>query len=244
MPKLFRFSVLVPVIAAVLLAGCASSPVSPGTPNADVEVETSPVPVSTLPREELVPLVLGIDDIPTGGWTLANVPGDEPTSPPESSAGAEPRGACLLDFTGFIPAEVSSQEVTARFVRSSVKQQIEVGVVGISGAEDVVHEIDAALDDCDGAQSTTTDGERAVANIYEFDMLSEAGVPVEHTDAVCRDFDLSIGSNSTFGSFCFVAEGDLLLSTTAFGSGTIISKVEPTEFAAVVNASAIKAFGE
>ena len=235
-----RYFVVVPLVALAFLAGCASSPETDVAQPGDPSAETSGSPDSNVAKDERVMLLLSMDDMPSAGWVASNVVGSDKPAAPDPDE--QPLGACAVDFSGIIPADATADAITAEFARVEGKQQLETALVRSDKATDLVDDIEAALAECTGPFSATVDGTKTVVNLYEFNMLSVGSVEIERDDAVCRDFDLTSSGVSVFGSFCFVADDDLLLSVTAFGGTTIVSKVLAPEFIDIVNAATTKAF--
>jgi hypothetical protein len=222
------------VLALSLVSGCSQGG---GTAAARETTETAaaqeapPAPTA----DDLRALALTVADLPTGGWTLA--PSGTGSKGAETSTDKTPGEVCGLDFTSAFPLDAADDDTGSIFTRESLGQRFNTGVFLVEDAEQVIDDLNTALDSCSGPFMSTESGQDTRVEVEE---LAGGEAAIEGGSKACRQVQMVIGYTSLHGSFCFVADGDLVVSTMATGSSS--STVQPAEFAQLSNAASRKAF--
>ncbi|MBX0298650.1 hypothetical protein K2F54_01535 [Cryobacterium sp. 1639] len=228
-----RYGFVLSALILVALAGCtpADGPVAAADTGAP---EPEPEPSSSQ-DVDLAGLTLTVADLPTGGWTL-----DPATSDAESAETSTDKTAgetCGLDFTSLFPPDTAENDHGSTFSRTDLNQRFITAVVFVNDAEQLTSELSTELDSCTGPHTSTSNGKDTRV---EIDELVGGDQAIEGDTKSCRQYEMAIGYTSMSGSFCFIADGDLI--TTTMTTGPSMSTVQPDEFVQLTNAATQKAF--
>jgi len=223
-----RYSFVLIALTLSLVAGCSQAE----QPRAAPDTAESPAADATPQADDLAGLALTVADLPTGGWTLKPATSEGTATSTDKSVGE----VCGLDFTSVFPAEMADESGTT-FSREKLEQQFRTGVYRLADAERVVTGLAAELSSCTEPVVSTTNGQEYRAEIDELDGGEAA---IEGDFAACRQMTMTFGYRVVSGSFCFIADGDLVVTTMTTGPST--STVQPDEFAQLTNTATQKAF--
>jgi hypothetical protein len=220
-------------LALTLVAGCSQVEETAAVP----ETTETPAAKADPTPADLAVLTLTVADLPTGGWTLAQSGVGIGSQGAETSTGKAPGDICGLDFASVFAPD-SSDDVNGNiFTRASLDQQLNTGVFIVEDGEQVVADLNTGLDSCSGPFTSTRDGQETRVQIDE---LAGGEAAIEGDSKACRQVEMTFGYTSIDGSFCFVADGDLVVSTMTTSTST--STVQPDEFAQLSNTATQKAF--
>ena len=223
-----RYSFVLIVLTVSLLSGCSQAE----DPVAAPDTAGAPSALATPEADDLAGLALTVADLPSGGWTLKPATSDGTETSTDKTVGA----VCGLDFTSVFPADMADDNGTV-FSREKLDQQFSTGVFRLEDAEEVIAGLAAELDSCTEPVIATTNGQESRA---EIDELDGGGAAIEGDSGACRQMTMTFGYRVVSGSFCFIADGDLVVTTMTTGPST--STVQPDEFAQLTNAATQKAF--
>ena len=226
-----RFGFILSALTLASLAGCspAAGPIAaPDTSEAASE-PSNPQDV------DVAGLTLTVADLPTGGWALE--PSTSDTESAETSTDKTAGETCGLDFTSLFPADTAEDDTGHTFSRADLNQRFITGVVFVKDAEQLTSDLSVELDSCTEPHTSTTNGNDTRV---EIDELVGGDQAIEGDTKSCRQYAMTIGYTSMSGSFCFIADGDLI--TTTMTTGPSMSTVQPDEFVQLTNAATQKAF--
>lgn len=226
-----RYTFVLVALTLSLATGC-----SQGDETIAVPDTSEAPPAATGPQaDELAALTLTVADLPTGGWSLKPSTSSD-SEDAETSTDKTVGEVCGLDFTSVFPADMADDNGTV-FGREKLDQQFSTGVFWLEDGEKVITSLAADLALCAEPVIATTNGQESKA---EIDELDGGGAAIEGSSAACRQMTMTFGYRSVGGSFCFIADGDLVVMTMTTGPST--STVQPDEFAQLTNAATQKAF--
>lgn len=223
-----RYSFVLIALTVSLVAGCSQAE----PPGAAPDAAQAPSAHATPEADDLAGLALTVADLPSGGWTLKPATSEGTETSTDKTVGE----VCGLDFTSAFPADMADDHGTV-FSREKLEQQFSTGVYRLADAEKVVASLAAELALCAEPVISTTNGQESRAEINELD---DGGASIEADSEACRQMTMTFGYRVVSGSFCFIADGDLIVTTMTTGPST--STVQPAEFAQLTNAATQKAF--
>lgn len=226
-----RYGFVLIALTLSALAGCSPA----DGPVAAPDTSVAPSEQSSPQKVDLAGLTLTVADLPTGGWTLE--PSTSDAEGAETSTDKTAGEACGLDFTSLFPSDVADDDTGNTFSRADLDQRFVTAVVFVNDAERLTSELSTELDSCTEPHTSTMNGKETRV---EIDELVGGDSAIEGDAKSCRQYTMAIGYTLMSGSFCFIADGDLIATTMT--TGPSMSTVQPEEFVQLTNAATQKAF--
>ncbi|TFC90271.1 hypothetical protein [Cryobacterium sp. TMT4-31] len=227
-----RYACVLVALTLSLVTGCSQADETLAVP------DTSEAPAAEAGPEadDLAPLALTVADLPSGGWSL------EPSSSTDSedaevSTDKSTGDLCALDFASALSIDEADNLNGHTFTRETLDQTLSTGVFIVEDGEQVIADLSAELASCTEPLATTENGRDT---LIEIDELVGGEAAIEGDSLACRQIKMTFGYKAFAGSICFVADGDLVVSTMT--TGPSMSPVQAEEFAQLTNAATQKAF--
>lgn len=227
-----RYAFVLVALTLSLATGCSQGDETIAAP----EASEAP-PAETGPQaDELAGLTLTVADLPTGGWSLKPSSGSE-SEGAEVSTDKSTEDVCALDFASALSVDEADNLNGHTFTREALDQTLTTGVFIVEDGEQVITDLSAELSSCTEPLTTMDNGQET---LIETDELGGGETAIEGDSLACRQMKMTFGYTALAGSICFVADGDLVVSTMTIGPSA--SAVQSEEFAQLTNAATQKAF--